>query len=234
MVSDFASVFSFCSFVVVLLFEICRSDLVHEIHNPVGFTVQPRRRLCRVSLQRVRQNTCQQSRLTFGQSLRRLAEIVLRGSLDAIDAVPELDDIEINLHYSFLAPKGFNQYGLVCFQSLSYIISSVPEKDILCGLLAYCACSARSSAASLGVFPCTLYLFEVETLMMSETIVFRRHYGFHHVGRNVLYIDPRFLQPYFTIIIKGLLNTSLNHKKRNRRIYHDVKSGQKNASADIH
>src|SRR5579859_128207 len=121
-----------------------------------------------------------------GQVTGWFVEIVMRRGFDAIDPLPHLAYVEIHFEDAFLPPHPFDHKGKIGFQRLPEPAPALPEKDVLCHLLADGA-GAMQRLALLVVFHRLFDGLEIEAVMIGEELVFGADDRQLGVGRDILH-----------------------------------------------
>ena len=88
--------------------------------------------------------------LVLGEGGGGMVEIVLAGSLAAIDAGAELYDVEVDLHDAAFAPEQFNQDHIVGLNQFAEKDAAVGKETVFGGLLADAAAATQGTALLIG------------------------------------------------------------------------------------
>ena len=88
--------------------------------------------------------------LMLGEGGGGMVEIVLAGSLAAIDAGAELYDVEVDLHDAAFAPEQLNQDHIVGLHHFTEKVAAVGEETVFGGLLADAAAATQGAALLIG------------------------------------------------------------------------------------
>lgn len=174
-----------------------------------------------VTLERGRQGDGELDGFVASQVLGTVAKIVLRGRLGAIDAVAELDDVEVDLHDAFLAPKALNEKRIIGLDAFAEHGARMRQEGILGGLLADGAAAAET-ASGVDFAVSLLHLLDVETVVVHEEAVLGIDNGGDEMGRDIVDGDVIALEAHVSFGAKELLTKALHHQRREWRIEDDA------------
>lgn len=124
--------------------------------------------------------------LVFGERGCGMMEIVLAGSLAAIDTETELYDVEIDLHDAAFAPEQFNQDHIVGLHHFAEKGAAVGKETVFCGLLADAAATTQGTATLIHTISHTETLKQKATAVGKEFDVFGAVDGTDQIGGDGL------------------------------------------------
>jgi hypothetical protein len=90
--------------ILAFLVEVNLAIVAHAVLNGRCTATEVARGMSGIAPQRSRKAGCEECGLALGEVFGGVVEIVLAGSLAAIDAIAKLNDVEIALHDAFFAP----------------------------------------------------------------------------------------------------------------------------------
>ena len=151
-----------------------------------------------------------------------MAEIVLAGSLATIDAVAELDNVEVAFHDALLAPNEFDKGGIVGFGSLAYHAVLVGQETVLGSLLADGAATTLATAF-LAFDIRHLHLVDIEAMVIHIEAVLGDNDGVDQIFGNLAKRHIVALKAHYAIGVFHLLEETLDHQRRERGIENGTK-----------
>src|SRR5262249_27312996 len=101
-----------------------------------------------------------------------VAVIALGSGVDAVRPDAGLCEVQIDLHDPPLAPEMLDEEREPGLDSLTRIAAALPQKGVLCGLLADRGAAPDSSSGRVSLH-CIFNSFEVEAVMGTELAVLR-------------------------------------------------------------
>ena len=138
----------------------------------------------RIALERCGQAGGKEGCLALGELGGGVMKIVLAGSFAAIDAIAELDNVEIAFHDAFLAPNQLDEGGVVGLDGFAEHAVFVGEETVFGGLLADGA-SATLATSFLALNVSHLHLTDVEPMVVHEKAVLGNDNGVDQIVGNL-------------------------------------------------
>ena len=138
----------------------------------------------RIALERCGQAGGKEGCLALGELGGGVMKIVLAGSFAAIDAIAELDNVEIAFHDAFLAPNQLDEGGVVGLDGFAEHAVFVGEETVFGGLLADCA-AATLATSFLALNISHLHLTDVEPVVVHEKAVLGNDNGVDQIVGNL-------------------------------------------------
>jgi hypothetical protein len=156
--------------------------------------------------------------LVLGEGGGGMVEIVLAGSLAAIDAGAELYDVEVDLHDAAFAPEQFNQDHIVGLHHFTEKVAAVGEETVFGGLLADAAAATQGAAILIGKVSLTETSEPKAAAIGKEFAVFGAVDSTDQVGGDGLEGDKMIAVAQTGVVgIAAVLKRAMNHQGSDER-----------------